>query len=84
MLFSHFCQISQQKWYIISTNCLNLIYVTVALSSFLQVVQLFLGQYEEKEQYYIYDFNSFIADVGGRVVRIISINQQNNYTSSAM
>jgi hypothetical protein len=43
---------------------------------------LFLGQYEEKKQYYIYDFNSFIADVGGRVVRIMLIKQQKNYTSS--
>jgi hypothetical protein len=42
---------------------------------------LFIGQYEEKEQYYIYDFNSFIADVGGRVVRILLIKQQNNNTS---
>ena len=37
------------------------------------------GQYDEREQYVIYDYNSFIADVGGYMGLLLGISMQSMY-----
>ena len=45
-----------------------------------QALKLYLyfknGQYDEREQYIIYDYNSFIADVGGYMGLLLGMSMQ--------